>query len=499
MTTPQTESAQAVPAQTAVIVLAAGSGTRMKSATPKMLHRVCGRTMLGHALHAAAGIRPDSVVVVVGHQREQVTAAVADLAVDLGVPVTTAVQEQQNGTGDAVAAGMAALPADFSGTVLVTTSDIPLLDAHTLQEVVTRHDMNPRAAVTVLTSTAPDPTGYGRIVRNDDGEVLRIVEHKDATEDQKAIDEVNSGIYAFDARMLREKLGELSTDNSQGELYLTDVLELARRANGLIRGHRIEDPHLVAGVNDRVQLAALAAEMNRRLCEVAMRAGATIVDPGSTWIDVDVRTGRDVTILPGTHLTGVTSIGDGATVGPDSTLQDTTVGEGATVVRTHAVGADIGAGAEVGPFAYLRPAAELGANSKIGTFVEVKKSTIGAHTKVPHLTYVGDATIGEHTNIGASSVFVNYDGVNKNRTVIGSHCRTGSDTMFVAPVTVGDGAYSGAGTVIKDDVPPGALAVSGGRQRNINDWVIQNRPDSGSAEAALRTRNDSPQKDGLTQ
>ncbi|WP_010542357.1 bifunctional UDP-N-acetylglucosamine diphosphorylase/glucosamine-1-phosphate N-acetyltransferase GlmU [Dietzia alimentaria] len=492
MTTPHTDRAQ-----TAVIVLAAGSGTRMKSATPKMLHRVCGRTMLGHALHAAAGIKPDAIVVVVGHQRDQVSAAVTELSAELGVPVSTAVQEQQNGTGDAVAAGMAGLPADFSGTVLVTTSDIPLLDTDTLAHVVTRHDMRPRAAVTVLTSTAPDPTGYGRIVRNDDGEVLRIVEHKDATDDEKAIDEVNSGIYAFDAQVLRDKLGQLSTDNSQGELYLTDVIQLARRANGLIRGHRVEDAGLVAGVNDRVQLATLAGEMNRRLCETAMRAGATIIDPSSTWIDVGVTTGRDVTILPGTHLTGTTSVGDGATIGPDSTLQDTVVGEGATVTRTHAMGASIGAGAEVGPFAYLRPAADLGESTKIGAFVEVKKSVIGAHTKVPHLTYVGDATIGEHTNIGASSVFVNYDGVNKSRTVIGDHCRTGSDTMFVAPVNVGDGAYSGAGTVIKDDVPPGALAVSGGRQRNIDDWVIENRPDSGSAAAALRARNDS-QKDGLT-
>ncbi|MFL0580733.1 bifunctional UDP-N-acetylglucosamine diphosphorylase/glucosamine-1-phosphate N-acetyltransferase GlmU [Dietzia sp. 179-F 9C3 NHS] len=493
MTQPQTGRAQ-----TAVIVLAAGAGTRMKSDTPKMLHRVCGRTMLGHALHAAAGIRPDQVVVVVGHDREKVTAAVEDLSSSLGVPVTTAVQEEQNGTGDAVASGLSALPAGFAGTVLVTTSDVPLLDAETLEEVVTRHEMRPRAAVTVLTSTAPDPTGYGRIVRNDDGEVLRIVEHKDASEDELGIDEVNSGVYAFDARVLRDSLGKLSTDNSQGELYLTDVLQLARRDDKVVRGHRIEDGDRVAGVNDRVQLAALAAEMNRRLCEAAMRGGATIVDPSSTWLDVDVRIGRDVTILPGTHLTGTTEIGDGATVGPDTTLTDTTVGAGATVIRAHAVGATIGAGAEVGPFAYLRPEAELGEHSKVGTFVEVKKSSIGAHTKVPHLTYVGDATIGEYSNIGASSVFVNYDGVSKHRTVIGDYCRTGSDTMFVAPVTVGDGAYSGAGTVIKNDVPPGALAVSGGRQRNIDDWVIDHRPDTGSADAARRARNDS-QKDGRSQ
>lgn len=493
MTQPQTGRAQ-----TAVIVLAAGAGTRMKSDTPKMLHRVCGRTMLGHALHAAAGIRPDQVVVVVGHDREKVTAAVEDLSSSLGVPVTTAVQEEQNGTGDAVASGLSALPAGFAGTVLVTTSDVPLLDAETLEEVVTRHEMRPRAAVTVLTSTAPDPTGYGRIVRNDDGEVLRIVEHKDATEAEREIDEVNSGVYAFDAQVLRDSLGKLGTDNSQGELYLTDVVQLARRDDKVVRGHRIEDGDRVAGVNDRVQLATLAAEMNRRLCEAAMRGGATIVDPSSTWLDVEVRIGRDVTILPGTHLTGTTEIGDGATVGPDTTLTDTTVGAGATVIRAHAVGATIGAGAEVGPFAYLRPEAELGEHSKVGTFVEVKKSSIGAHTKVPHLTYVGDATIGEYSNIGASSVFVNYDGVNKHRTVIGDYCRTGSDTMFVAPVTVGDGAYSGAGTVIKDDVPPGALAVSGGRQRNIDDWVIDHRPDTGSAEAARRAKDDS-QKDGRSQ
>ena len=494
MTTPETDRAQ-----TAVIVLAAGAGTRMKSATPKMLHRVCGRTMLGHALHAAAGIRPDSIVVVVGHDRDKVRAAVDEITPDLGgVPVSTAVQEEQNGTGDAVMAGMGALPADFAGTVLVTTSDVPMLDEETLADVVTRHEMRPRASVTVLTSTAEDPTGYGRIVRNNDGEVLRIVEHKDASETELEIDEVNSGVYAFDATVLRDSLGKLDTDNSQGEVYLTDVIQLARRDNRVIRGHRIEDAYRVAGVNDRVQLADLAAEMNRRLCEAAMREGATIVDPGTTWVDVDVRIGRDVTILPGTHLTGATTIADGAEVGPDTTLEDTVVGEGATVCRTHAIRATIGAGAEVGPFAYLRPDAELGESSKIGTFVEVKKSQIGAHTKVPHLTYVGDATIGEHTNIGASSVFVNYDGVTKHRTVIGSHVRTGSDTMFVAPVTVGDGAYSGAGTVIKNDVPPGALAVSGGRQRNIDDWVIEHRPDTGSAEAARRSKDDS-QKDGHNQ
>ena len=487
--------------RTAVIVLAAGAGTRMKSATPKMLHRVAGRSMLGHALHAAAGVDPEVVVTVVGHDREVVSAAVNELTGDLGTTVRTAVQERQNGTGDAVASGMTALPDDFAGTVLVTTSDVPLLDASTLADVLTRHGAAPRAAVTILTSTAEDPTGYGRIVRDDDGEVLRIVEHKDATDAERAIDEVNSGVYAFDATTLRDSLGRLSTDNSQGELYLTDVIQLAREAGGVVRAHRTEDAARVAGVNDRVQLAALSAEYNRRLCERAMREGATIVDPATTWIDVDATIGRDVTILPGTQLLGRTEVADGATVGPDTTLVDTRVGEGALVVRTHAVSAVIGADVEVGPFAYLRPEADLRPHSKVGTFVEVKKSVLGEHSKVPHLTYVGDATIGEHTNIGASSVFVNYDGVSKHRTVVGDHCRTGSDTMFVAPVRVGDGAYSGAGTVIKDDVPPGALAVSGGRQRTIENWVVENRPDTGAAEAARRAQNTSEdsEKDGRNQ
>ena len=485
-------------AATAVIVLAAGAGTRMKSKTPKILHAIGGRSLVGHVLHGAAAASPDRLVAVVGHERERVTAAVNEIADELGTEVVVAVQDSPAGTGDAARAGLTALPDDFAGTVIVTAADIPLLDGQTIEDLVATHTAGEGAAVTLTGFIADEPTGYGRIIRTNDGSVQAIVEEKDATDAQRAITEVNAGIYAFDAQVLRDKLGQLSTDNSQGELYLTDVIQLARQANGLIRGHRVEDADLVAGVNDRVQLAALAGEMNRRLCESAMRAGATIVDPSSTWLDVGVEIGRDVTILPGAHLAGATVVHDGATIGPDTTLQDTTVGEGASVVRSHAVSATVGAGAEVGPFAYLRPGADLGANSKIGTFVEVKKSTIGANTKVPHLTYVGDATIGEHTNIGASSVFVNYDGVNKNRTVIGDHCRTGSDTMFVAPVTVGDGAYSGAGTVIKDDVPPGALAVSGGRQRNIDDWVIENRPDSGSAEAARRARNDS-QKDGLTQ
>lgn len=472
---------------TAVVILAAGQGTRMKSDTPKMLHSIGGRTMLEHALYAAQGINPDEIAIVVGHQKEKVIQAAGDWAAeaDFTPGLTIAHQEEQNGTGHAVQCALDA-PQFMSktGTILVTTSDVPLLDADTLRALLDEHNRKPRAAVTVLTSTADNPHGYGRIIRNADGEVLRIVEEKDATDEERQVTEVNSGVYAFDAETLTNALKQLDTNNAQGELYLTDVIGIAREADRSVRGHRIDDATKVAGVNDRVQLANLGKELNRRMCEAAMRGGATIVDPATTWIDVDVTIGRDVTILPGTQLYGKTVIEDGATVGPDTTLTNMHVGKQASVVRTHGFDSSIGAGANVGPFTYIRPGTQLGEKAKLGGFVEAKNATIGRGSKVPHLTYVGDAEIGEESNIGASSVFVNYDGVNKHRTVIGSHVRTGSDTMFIAPVKVGDGAYSGAGTVIKDDVPPGALAVSGGRQRNIEGWVEKKRPGTAAADAA---------------
>ena len=472
----------------AVIILAAGAGTRMKSATPKMLHEVAGRSMVAHALHAAAGVHPQHLIAVVGHGRDQVVPAIAqeDLS-DYGVTeVATAVQEEQNGTGHAVACGLNELPDDFSGTVLVTTSDIPMLNAETLAALLAEHDTLPRAAVTVLTTNVDKPTGYGRIVRTADGEVMGIVEEKDATEDQRALTEINSGVYAFDADLLRTAVTQLDTNNAQGEFYLTDVIGIARSNNRSVRGHVLDDAALVAGVNDRVQLAMIGAEMNRRICEQHMRGGATIVDPASTWIDVQVEVGQDVIILPNTQLKGTTRIANNCEIGPDSTLKNMIVREGASVVRTHGSDSQIGAGATVGPFTYLRPGTVLGDNGKLGGFVETKNAQIGRGSKVPHLTYVGDATIGEESNIGASSVFVNYDGVNKHHTTIGSHVRTGSDTMFIAPVTVGDGAYSGAGTVIKEDVPPGALVVSGGPQRIIEGWVVRKRPGTPAAEAAAR-------------
>ncbi|MCB0923947.1 MAG: bifunctional UDP-N-acetylglucosamine diphosphorylase/glucosamine-1-phosphate N-acetyltransferase GlmU, partial [Mycobacterium sp.] len=321
-------------------------------------------------------------------------------------------------------------------------------------------------------------------LRTQDGEVIAIVEETDATPQQRAIREINSGIYAFDIHALRSALGRLSSDNAQHELYLTDVIAIVRADGRGVHANHVDDAALVAGVNDRVQLSELAAELNRRIVAGHQRAGVTVVDPASTWIDVDVTIGRDTVIAPGTQLLSGTRIGGRCRIGPDTTLTDVQIGEAASVIRTHGSGAVIGDHADVGPFTFLRPGTSLGADGKLGAFVETKNATIGTGTKVPHLTYVGDADIGEHSNIGASSVFVNYDGENKSRTTVGSHVRTGSDTMFVAPVTVGDGAYTGAGTVLRDDVPPGALAVSAGTQRVLPEWVLRNRPNSDSAAAA---------------
>lgn len=470
----------------AIIVLAAGQGTRMKSRTPKTLHAIGGRTLIGHSLHAAAGAQPEHIVAVVGHGREQVGPAIEAVADEVGLPIVQAVQTEQLGTGDAVRCGLEEI-ADFSGTILVTNADVPLLASETLQGLAATHTER-GAAVTVLTMRPDDPTGYGRIVRNESGEVTTIVEQKDASDAERAIREVNSGIFAFDAAVLRRAINQLTTDNAQGELYLTDVLSIARREGAKVAAHETDDPAQLAGVNDRVQLAAAGRELNRRTVERVMRNGATVVDPATTWIDVQVSVGRDVTIEPGVQLRGSTVIGDTAVIGPDTTLTDMVVGEAASVVRTHGFSSHIGAGATVGPFTYIRPGTQLGEDAKLGGFVEAKHATIGRGSKVPHLTYVGDAEIGEESNIGASSVFVNYDGVNKHHTRIGSHVRTGSDTMFIAPVTVGDGAYSGAGTVIKEDVPAGALTVSAGKQRIIEGWVEKKRAGTPAANAAQAAR-----------
>ncbi|MEU6068476.1 MULTISPECIES: bifunctional UDP-N-acetylglucosamine diphosphorylase/glucosamine-1-phosphate N-acetyltransferase GlmU [Streptomyces] len=464
----------------AVVVLAAGEGTRMKSATPKVLHEICGRSLVGHVLAAARELNPHELVVVVGHAREKVTEHLGGI----DPQVRTAVQDRQNGTGHAVRMALEELGGAVDGTVVVVCGDTPLLSGETLQALAATHHADGNA-VTVLTAEVPDATGYGRIVRDDaSGAVTAIVEHKDASTSQRAIREINSGVFAFDGQLLADALGKVRTDNSQGEEYLTDVLGILREAGHRVGASVAGDHREIAGINNRVQLAEARRILNDRLLERAMLAGVTVVDPATTWVDVTVSFEQDVLVHPGTQLHGSTHLGEGAEVGPNSRLTDTHVGAGARVDNTVADRAHIGPQASVGPFAYLRPGTRLGLKSKVGTYVETKNASIGEGTKVPHLSYVGDATIGDHSNIGAASVFVNYDGQDKHHTTIGSHCRTGSDNMFVAPVTVGDGAYTAAGSVITKDVPPGSLAVARGQQRNIEGWVARKRPGSAAAKAA---------------
>ncbi|RKN43531.1 bifunctional UDP-N-acetylglucosamine diphosphorylase/glucosamine-1-phosphate N-acetyltransferase GlmU [Micromonospora endolithica] len=465
-----------------VVVLAAGEGKRMKSALPKVLHPLLGRTLVGHVLTAAAPLAADRTVVVVGHGADQVRSHLAEIAPD----ATPVLQAEQLGTGHAVRIALDAVP-DASGTLVVLNGDVPLLRPETVAALVRAHE-SAGSAATVLAAEVPDPTGLGRIVRDADGRLEQIVEQRDATEAQRAIREINAGIYAFDVSRLRDALGKLSTDNDQGEEYLTDVFGLLGSAGEPVGVHVAADHVETLGCNDRVELAALRRLMRDRVNEAWMRSGVSLLDPDTTWIDVTVALDRDAVVDQNTQLRGGTVVGTGALVGPDVTLVDTIVGPGATVVRSHAVGAEVGPNASVGPYAYLRPAARLAEKAKVGTFVEVKNSEIGAGSKVPHLTYVGDATIGEQSNIGAASVFVNYDGVKKHRTVIGSHARTGADNMFVAPVEVGDGAYTAAGSVIHENVPAGAMGVARARQRNIEGWVLKRRAGTAAAEAAERAR-----------
>ncbi|HET7349358.1 MAG TPA: bifunctional UDP-N-acetylglucosamine diphosphorylase/glucosamine-1-phosphate N-acetyltransferase GlmU [Marmoricola sp.] len=477
-----------------VIVLAAGGGTRMKSKTMKVLHPIAGRSMIGHVLTAAQALEPSQIVAVVGHQREQVGPHVQDLVPD----AVLAVQETQEGTGHAVRIAWESLQAhggSAGGTVLVAYGDTPLLEGESLRAFADFHRSND-AAVSILTGLVDEPFGYGRIVRGDDDGVEAIVEEKDATPDQAAIREINSGILAIDADFLEAALPRISDDNAKGEYYLTDVVALARQDGRTVAAYPLDDVLQTEGANDRAQLSALAKEKNRRILTHWMKEGVTVLDPDTTWVDADVKLARDVTVLPGVQLLGATVVGEDAVIGPDSTLKNVEVGEGARVVRTHAELAVIGAGANVGPFSYLRPGTDLGAGGKIGGFVETKNARIGEGAKVPHLSYVGDAEIGEGTNIGAGTIFANYDGVAKHRTTIGRHARTASNNTFVAPVTIGDGAGTGAGAVIREDVPPGALGLSAGPQRNIEGWALRRRPGTAQAEAAEKALgSDAPSQD----
>jgi bifunctional UDP-N-acetylglucosamine pyrophosphorylase/glucosamine-1-phosphate N-acetyltransferase len=487
---------EAVHRPLTVVVLAAGEGTRMKSpTTPKVLHGFAGRSLIGHALAATAGLDADLTAVVIGHRRTEVAAHLALIAPAV-VPV---VQEKQEGTGHAVRVALEAVhpdPGGSTGTVLVIPGDAPLLRPQTLAELLAEHRAG-GAAATLLISSVAEPDGYGRVIRAGAGssEVVRVVEHADATPDELAVAEVSALVYAFDAALLRDAVGRLSTANAQAEQYLPEVVSIFVAEGRPVRA--VSAPATeTAGVNDRVQLAAAHRLYNRRLVEEHMRNGVTVIDPETTWIDADVQLAADVVLKPNVQLEGATRIDAGAVIGPDTTLTATTVGAGSVLQRVVANTATVGAGVTVGPFAYLRAGTVLADRVHVGTYVEIKASDVGTATKVPHLTYVGDASIGEHTNIGASSVFVNYDGVHKHRTTIGSHARTGADTMFVAPVTVGDGAYTAAGSVISEDVPPGALGVGRARQRNVAGWVARRRAGTPAAAAALAAEAAAVPSDG---
>ncbi|HXB64736.1 MAG TPA: NTP transferase domain-containing protein [Solirubrobacteraceae bacterium] len=478
-----------------VVVLAAGQGTRMRSATPKVLHEICGRPMglwpVVAALQAGAG----KVVVVDSPARPLADVLLAERGMlaegecrPASAGVELVVQPVSNGTGGAVIAAADAI--DRAAPVVVLSGDVPLVSAGAIAELAAAHAES-GAAATMASTLLDDPSGYGRVVRDADGAVARVVETKkagDATAEELEIREVNTGIYAFAGEALLRVLPRLSADNAQGELYLPQVLDLLRADGEAVRVHAVDDPNLVLGVNDRVALATVRAIAQRAILERHMLAGVTILDPAATYVDVDVRIGQDARIEPGTSLRGATEVGEGAVVGPHTTLTDTFVGPAATVgPHTTAIDSQIGeratvrvawldravvgADASVGPFAYLRPDAVVSEGAKVGTFVEVKNSTIGPGAKVPHLSYIGDADVGERANLGAGTITANYDGHEKHRTTIGKRVRGGVDTALVAPVTVGDDAYTAAGSVITEDVPPGALGVARARQQNREGYA----------------------------
>jgi bifunctional UDP-N-acetylglucosamine pyrophosphorylase/glucosamine-1-phosphate N-acetyltransferase len=466
-----------------VVVLAAGEGKRFRSALAKPLHRAAGRPLLWHVLAAASGLGAERTVVVIGRDADEVRSAVASFG--LG-QVEFAVQQELRGTGDAVAAALPLLPP--GGEVLVLYGDTPLLTAGTLERLLAAHRAS-SAQATILTARLPDPRGLGRVLRGPDGAVTGVVEERDATPDHLAITEANAGFYVFERRAL-DGLAQLEPDNDQGEYYLPALVPLLLREGARVATSDAPADE-VLGVNDRAQLAEATAVLRRRTLERLLAAGVTVVDPATTYVDSDVEVGQDTVLEPLTFLEAGTRIGAGCSIGPNTRLIACTVGDEATVTQAVGVQAHIGARAAVGPFAYLRPGAELGPGSKVGTYVEVKKSSIGRGSKVPHLTYVGDAEIGEDVNVGAGTVFVNYDGRDKHRTVVGDGAFIGSDTMLVAPLTIGGGAQTAAGSTITKDVPPGALAIERAVQRIVEGWAARRRRHGERDHTSDHDRSDS--------
>jgi len=462
-----------------VVVLAAGEGTRMKSKSAKVLHEIAGRTIIENLLAAVKPLEAKNLTVVVGSHKDEVIEHLAKIA----PKAKTVFQEKRNGTGGAAQLALASHKGD--GTVLILAGDTPLLTTQTLQEFIEVHQTQKNKA-SVLTALLPDPTGYGRIIRGDDGAILKIVEEKDATESEKDIDEINTGVYLFESKVLSAVISKIQSNNSQKELYLTDVISLLNDQKESVHAIVSNDYTETLGINDRTQLAEVTAIMRDRINNQHMLAGVSIIDPTTTWIDAGVKIEADVVIYPSSAISGETVIKSGAIIGPRTTLVDCEVGSGASVIESFATKSVIGDGAKVGPYTYLRKGTVLDSDSKAGAFVEIKNSTVGKGSKVAHLSYVEDAQIGQESNIGAATVFVNYDGEKKHQTKIGDQVRIGSDTMLVAPVTIGDGAYTAAGSVINEDVPAGAIGIGRARQVNILGWVLKKRKDSKSAAAAKK-------------
>ncbi len=440
------------------VVLAAGEGTRMRSSTPKLLHPLCGRPMLLHVLDTLVALPLERVVVVVGHGAERVTKLVQEqLATE--IPLEFVEQRVQRGTGDAASVGLTAFAdsLDAEDDVLVMAADVPLLRAETLAGLATEHRLAD-AAATMLTTHLDDPTGYGRVIRDARDNVERVVEQSDGNDAELEITEINPSIYCFRRAFLAPSLRRLSPENAQGEYYLTDVISVLRQAGHLVVGVPAPDSSETLGVNDRAQLAAAESVLRARINERWMREGVSMTDPAHTYVDAAVELEPDVHLLPGTILEGRTVVGSGSVIGPDSRLVDTIVGEDAVVANTVARESEIGDRATVGPWTSLRAGTHVAADAHVGTFVETKNSEIGEGAKVPHLAYIGDAEIGPRANIGAGTITANYDGQSKHRTIVGADARIGSNTVLVAPVQVGDGAYTGAGAIVTGNVPAGALA-----------------------------------------
>jgi bifunctional UDP-N-acetylglucosamine pyrophosphorylase / glucosamine-1-phosphate N-acetyltransferase len=456
-------------AETHVVVLAAGQGTRMKSGLPKVLHDLAGRALLDHVLKTAASLAPTTITIVIGHKAENVRDHVTGMK-----GTSTVVQEPQLGTAHALQQTEATL-AGRSGTLVLLSGDVPLLRAETLQRLVETH-RGANAAATVVTATVERPYGYGRILRGADGRIRRIVEERDASPKERQIREINGGIYAFDLAPLFDSLRRIASKNAQGEFYLTDLVAIYRRRRLPVETLMVANADEIRGINSRTELAEVSRIVRQNKNEELMAAGVTLVDPATTYIDSDVEIGPDTVIHPGVTIQGQTRIGAACEIQGHVRIVDSTIGAHVSVNSFCViVGAAVADGAAIGPFAHLRPESVVGEKAKVGNFVELKKTTLGAGSKANHLAYLGDATIGTNVNIGAGTIVCNYDGRQKQQTTIEDGAFIGSDTQLIAPVTVGRGAYVGTGTTVRESVPSGALAVSAGKQRNIEGWVERKR------------------------